>query len=153
MNLSTFFDYPETQTAKGQSKNRTDLAFLPHWSHAHWTRLFHHCQTLRCAAGDQLISRGAEDPTVYLVALGRFEIRSARGRVGVVEPGSIFGEQSFLDGQPHTLAVHALTDAEVVALRRQAFETFTAREPELARDLLFDLGRLLSLRLRALMVS
>jgi CRP-like cAMP-binding protein len=45
--------------------------------------------------------------------------------------------------------VRALTDGELRSLTPEAFEVLAAREPDLARRVLLDLGRILSLRLRA----
>jgi len=60
----------------------------------------------------------------------------------------VFGEQAFFDGLPRSASVRALSDGEVRSLTREAFAVLAAREPELARALLLDLGRILSLRLR-----
>jgi CRP-like cAMP-binding protein len=65
----------------------------------------------------------------------------------VIEQGSVFGEQSFFDGCPAT--VRALSDGELRSLTPEAFEVLAAREPDLARMILLDLGRILSLRLRS----
>jgi CRP/FNR family cyclic AMP-dependent transcriptional regulator len=60
----------------------------------------------------------------------------------------VVGEQSFLDHQPRSTSIRALTEGEVFRLSREKFLVFSAREPALARDLLLDLGRIVSLRLR-----
>jgi CRP-like cAMP-binding protein len=66
----------------------------------------------------------------------------------VVRAGSVIGEQAFVDGQPRSATVRSTTDSELLRLSRDAFETFAARDPALAMDLIFDLARILSLRLR-----
>ena len=46
------------------------------------------------------------------------------------------------------MTLRALTSGELLRLGWDAFEALAAREPWLARELLIDLGRLLSARLR-----
>jgi CRP-like cAMP-binding protein len=60
----------------------------------------------------------------------------------------VFGEQSFFDGLPRSANVWACTAGEVLVLPFEAYRTFSAAAPALARDLVFALGRILSLRLR-----
>ena len=62
--------------------------------------------------------------------------------------GSVIGEQSFFDGQPRSANVWAVTDGELLCLTGDQFRVLSDSEPVLARDLLFALGRVLSLRLR-----
>jgi CRP-like cAMP-binding protein len=64
------------------------------------------------------------------------------------EHGTVVGEQTFLDGRPRSATIRALTDGALVRLSRESFDVLSAREPELARAILLDLGRILSLRLR-----
>ncbi len=151
MNISSFFDYPSLDS----QIDPEELIFLPQWSHQNWTRLLAHTQTYLFSPGDTAIALGNDDRAVYMVAAGQFEVvapQSRRGRaprqIATLPVGSIAGEQTFLDSKPHTAQVRAVTDGELVRLSYDAFEIFAAREPELARDLLLDLGRILSLRLR-----
>ncbi len=69
-------------------------------------------------------------------------------RLSTIAPLSIFGEQAFLDGLPRSASVRATADAEVHLLTREAFDSFGVRHPALARQLLLELGRIVSLRLR-----
>jgi len=48
-------------------------------------------------------------------------------------------------------SVRARTDGEIRRLTLPAFEVLAAKEPALARVVLFDLARILSLRLRQMM--
>jgi len=69
-------------------------------------------------------------------------------RLTTVDAGSVIGEQAFLDGRPRSATIRAVTDCELLRLSFEAFEVLAAREPDLARSILFDLGRILSIRLR-----
>jgi CRP-like cAMP-binding protein len=100
------------------------------------------------------VRAGDAQPALYIVASGSLEVlgtdrRGRERRVAVIDQGSVFGEQSFFDRLPRSATVRALTDGELRSLTPEAFEVLAAREPDLARMVLLDLGRILSLRLRA----
>lgn len=61
--------------------------------------------------------------------------------------GSILGEQSFFDGHPRSANVWAVADSTLLLLPFNTSQ-FGESEPELARDFLFALARVLSIRLR-----
>ncbi|MEZ4707765.1 MAG: cyclic nucleotide-binding domain-containing protein [Caldilineaceae bacterium] len=152
MNTSVFFDYPTLETDNAAS----GLAFLAEWSHAQWSKFFDRCQTLRYGHGDVLMAQNAAESAFFLVSFGQFEVLApyTRGqrprRINLIATGSVIGEQTFLDGQPNATEVRAVGEAEALRFSREAFDVLAAREPEMARAILFDLGRLLSLRLRAM---
>ena len=169
MNTTTFFDYPEDAASGAVGKLATisadDFAFLGNWGNRNWTKLFSHTQTYRFNAKETAIAQGDTDRAFFIVASGQFELLLPAGEItsgglfsrkvepnyeqlDIIGTGSIVGEQSFLDGKSHDVMVRALTDGELVRLSYDAFEIFSAREPELSRELLFELGRILSLRLR-----
>lgn len=150
MSFSSLFAYPTEATPDPI----VDQPFLAHWTHSQWQKLFPFTQTYRYSAGDWVIRQGATDRALYLVAVGRLEVmnsveRNSNQRLTLIEAGYIVGEQSFLDGHRQPLDVRAVTEAETVRLSIEAFETFAAREPALARDLALATGRCVSLRLRA----
>lgn len=132
----------------------SDDLFLSRWKPPLWRRLLAHFETRRFIAGQMVIQAGATDRALYLITKGAFEVflpngrRRSPRRLAVVQAGSVIGEQAFLDGRPRSASVRAETDSEALCLSPEAFEVFASRNPELARDILFDLGRIVSLRLR-----
>jgi CRP-like cAMP-binding protein len=149
MNISSLFAYPTDPTPDVVA----DQPFLAHWNQSQWNKLFALTQTHRYGAGDWVIRQGEAERALYLVAFGRLEVLGAAAgngnqRIALVESGDIVGEQSFLDGLPQPLGVRAVTDAEAVRLSFEAFEVFAARESGLACDLALETGRIVSLRLR-----
>jgi CRP-like cAMP-binding protein len=100
------------------------------------------------------MNEGDRDDSLSIVQSGQVEVLSPPGRFGKVRrialmgSGAVMGEQSFLDGQPRSAAVQALTDVELCRLGHQKFTILAAKEPQLALRILMDLGRILSLRLR-----
>jgi CRP-like cAMP-binding protein len=149
MDFANFFNYPGNEAAgEGQ-----ELVFLPRLAPEGWTKLLARTGAQRFRAGEVVVRAGETQPALFIVASGTLEVLAESGRAGerriaVIEPGSVFGEQSFFDGLPRSATVRALSDGELRSLTREAFEVLAAREPDLARMALLDLGRILSLRLR-----
>ena len=140
--------------ASGKERANTDVVSLPGWSEEDWTKLLNHAVPQRFRASEMVIQRGALDRALYFVVAGSLEVGVYRvdgvsiapiARVGI---GSIVGEQSFFDGQARSTNVWAVSDGELLRLTFDAFNEFSQEEPALARDFLFALGRVLSLRLR-----
>jgi CRP-like cAMP-binding protein len=127
------------------------LVFLAAWNDHDWEKLLAHTEILHFRAGEMVIQAGESDRTLYIVAQGRLEVLLGDARVrriATIETGSVVGEQVFLDGQPRSASVRALTDGKILRLSLEAFEIFAAHEPHLGMAFLFDLARILSLRLR-----
>ena len=57
-------------------------------------------------------------------------------------------EEASLDGRPLGVLVRAVTDGEVVRLGVDELDALARLRPDLARAILFDLGRILAGRLR-----
>ncbi|MCL4869659.1 MAG: cyclic nucleotide-binding domain-containing protein [Anaerolineae bacterium] len=150
MSMRSFFDYP-TQSS---GDNGEDLLFLPHWDESRWSKLLSYTASLRFRQGDTLINIGDTDSAIYIISEGQVEVLvpykggTQLRRTQVRESGSVIGEQAFIDNKPRSATVRAITDGAMVRLNRNAFEVFAAREPDLAREVLFDLARLLSIKLR-----
>lgn len=150
MSFQSFFDYP----TQSDNDNAEDLIFLPHWDESRWGKLLSYTANLRFRQGDIIIKLGDMDSAIYILTEGQVEIlvphkgSTQLRRTQVREMGSVIGEQAFIDGKPRSATVRAVGDGSMVRLNRNAFEVFAAREPELAREVLFDLARLLSIKLR-----
>ena len=144
--VTSYFDYP---TLTGDAAH--ELVFLRDRSEDDWERLLAHTEAVRFSAGDVLIRAGERERSLYVLASGRLELllpgESGDIRLGTVEPRTVVGEMSFLDGRPRSATLQALTDGELHELRFDSFETLSARYPELGRAILLDLGRILAGRL------
>ena len=138
----------------GGDHDAEDNLLLPAWPRENWQKLFARTRPRKFKSSEVVIQRGVEDRSLDFVAAGTLEVGityvdgvsiSPLAKIGA---GSVIGEQSFFDGQPRSANVWAVTDGELLCLRFGEFEQFAEEEPLLARDLLFALGRILSLRLR-----
>lgn len=131
-----------------------DVLALPHWEDAHWERLLQFTAPRPFRATEVVIQRAAADRTLYLVAAGSLEVGVTHvdgvsmTSLARINAGSILGEQSFFDGQPRSANVWAVTDGTLLLLPFDAFSRFGEAEPALARDFLFAMARVLSIRLR-----
>ncbi len=131
-----------------------DALVLPHWNDGHWGALLQFTAPRPFRASEVVIQRAAADRTLYIVAAGSLEVgvthvdgvsMTSLARIGA---GSVLGEQSFFDGQPRSANVWAVTDGTLLLLPFEDFARFGENEPALARDFLFAMARVLSIRLR-----
>ncbi len=151
MSFDSYFDYPGTErpaAAPGAAP------FLGTCSADEWAVITAHTDTVRYDPGATVIAEGVLDRTLHIVVRGQLEVlatgRTRRSRrVALLEPGAVVGEHGFLDGEAANATVRATTEAEVLRLPLQRFEVLAAKDPHLGLYLLFDLGRVVSLRLRA----
>ncbi len=99
--------------------------------------------------GGNLFEEGASSDAIYFVlsgTLGAFR-RAPDGRVeflGHIRPGEPVGEMAMLAGEPHSNAVFAVRDTELVKLPRATFMKLVRSSPEV----LEKLSRTLLIRLR-----
>ena len=134
--------------------NTGDHLLLAQWGEPEWKKLLASTTLRPYKASEVVIQRGVADRSLYFVAAGALEVGvtyvdgvsiSPLAKIGA---GSVIGEQSFFDGEPRSANVWAVTEGELLCLTRERFEQLARAEPGLTRDLLFALGRILSLRLR-----
>jgi CRP-like cAMP-binding protein len=150
MDLSSFFDYPESP----EGERPEELVFLPNRSDEDWAIIRAHTEMRGFTVGEVVIREGEADRALYLVVEGALEVLIPHGRSGrphriaTVEAGSIMGEQAFLDAKPRSATVRAVNDGKALRLSFEAFEVLAARDPQLGLAILLDLGRIVSLRLR-----
>jgi CRP/FNR family cyclic AMP-dependent transcriptional regulator len=66
--------------------------------------------TIKCAAGEQLISEGQPVPGLYFLESGEVEVLKDGVLIAeVFEPGAVFGDMAYLLGTAPTATVKALT--------------------------------------------
>jgi CRP-like cAMP-binding protein len=151
LDLSTFFDYPTVTVSEAAD----EVLFLPDRSERDWEKLLAHTDSRPFRPGDTVIQAGVVDRSLYIVTEGTLAMFLPQKGGGekefkTIEAPSVIGELCFVDGGPRSSTLKAVTDGELRRLSYESFEVLAAREPELARAILFDLGRIISLRLRTL---
>jgi len=147
--MPSLFDYPGGE----HQPTATQEYLLREGSDQDWATLNRYTHSRRFHAGEVVISQGDSDRALYIVTDGVLEAvlpgRKGFRRLSTFEAGSVIGELSFFDGGPRSALVRALTDAELAMLTVDSFNALGSAHPALARTLLFDLGRILAGRLRA----
>lgn len=97
-------------------------------------------------AGETLISAGAVEDWLFIVADGELEVVRGEHRA-TVPAGGVVGELAVLDPRPRTADVRARTSALVFRLRKPAFDEVMAARPEIAQGVVRELVRRLRERL------
>jgi CRP/FNR family cyclic AMP-dependent transcriptional regulator len=145
----SFFDYPgEPPAARDTARLLSDA------TDQEWAVVLKHTRYRRFAPGDAVVEAGASEQSLFLVLEGELEVlvphgRRGHRRIASVGAGSVIGELSFFDGGARSALVRAVTQALLAELTPADFELLAVASPSLARRLLFDLGRILAQRLRA----
>jgi hypothetical protein len=68
--------------------------------------------------------------------------------IGNAGEGTIFGEMSFVDGQPRSATITATSDLTIVSVSRQAFAGLCTSDPSVALKIMSRLAHVISMRLR-----
>jgi CRP/FNR family cyclic AMP-dependent transcriptional regulator len=107
----------------------------------------------RLGAGEELWHEGEPGGRLGFLLAGRLQLKKDtefKGKqvvVGVLAPGAVVGELSFLEGNPSPLTVAALEDCQLVLLPRQDFARLEKNHPDLALSLLKSVLQAASRRL------
>jgi len=148
--LSAFENAPPGSSTSA----RTSLSFMQSRSAHDWSLVLAHTHSIVFEEGEVILVFGQTDRTLYIVLSGQLEVwvpgAGSEQKVAVIEAGSVFGEQAFLDGQPRSATIRAVISGELRALHWDAFLTLSEEAPALAQGILMDIGCTLSERLRAM---
>lgn len=142
------YAHPEANVLGG------DFAILKNLSEAEWADVLRFAERQFVSRGVRILTAGEEDRSLYIVVKGTVDVvvDAPMGPkvLATIGEGSVFGEMAFFDGKPRSAHVDARDDVEILGLALDRFEQLAAWRPRLAQQLLLDLGRVLSLRLRRL---
>lgn len=144
-----FFNYPD---ADGNDTIE-QFSVLTELSDEDWQTLSKFSQNIHFTNGEKLINFGDVDDGIFILVNGNVQVlsktRFGKSRiVAEIHQGSIFGELSFFDQQPRSAAIRAASEGDALHLTRKGFDQLAAWNPNLARLLLLDLGRVLAYRFR-----
>lgn len=83
---------------------------------------------------------------LFLIASGEVKVylSGADGRetiLSLLNKGDFFGEMSLIDGEPRSASVKAVTDADLLIIRREHFLKQVEKNPELAMGLLVEMSK------------
>lgn len=108
-------------------------------------RLYSLCSPERIARGEYVFLECDQPRNLYVVVKGEVKLlkQTEDGRETIVEmayPGEIFGEEAIFDGQPYPMTAQALSDVELLSISRTDFFTFLRDNPDLALEIITELG-------------
>ena len=143
------FDYPVGGDAAGIPPAFT---FLETAESDALKKLLPYVETIHFDTGQTVIETGSEDNAFYILLSGEVEVvvrrRGKDAALATIPQGSVFGEIAFFDGKPRSAIIRARKPGAAIRVTRESFDLFSAWEPVLSRLILFDLGKVLALRLR-----
>lgn len=143
------FNYEQPDGALPQGDESVILRGL---SNAEWDTFVSFAEPLRFAPGERIVLAGDTGRAIYIIRAGHVRgelaVGKKRAATAPMGPGTVFGELAFFDGKPRSATLWADDAVDLLSLPFAAFERLAAWHPRIARELLLDLGRVLSQRLR-----
>lgn len=127
-----------------------EVLFLPEASGNDWAAIFRHGESFIFHPEDPIVYAGDPDRALYLLVDGRVRVTTGGAPLKEIEAPSVLGEIAFLDGGPRSAGLVGVTEGELMRFDMAAFEALSAQDPDLARRMALDLGRIAAMRLRLL---
>jgi tRNA-dependent cyclodipeptide synthase len=133
-----------------------DSEFLSELDDSSWAKLLKASKLKKFQPREVILKAGDSERHLLILTDGRAEVSLQRPdgsiqQLAVLEAGTVFGEQSFLDGFPRSATVTAMNECTLRSLSRKDFQNLLTQEPIIACAVLEDLGRVLSIRTRQLL--
>ena len=112
-----------------------------------------HLQLVAFPAGTTVIQEGRRATSLAFIEEGVVTIQkeepsTAERHIIDLTRNAVIGEIAFFDNEPRSATLIAKTDVTLLMLTREQFDALAQSHPALAIKLLFQIGRVLSRRLR-----
>jgi SulP family sulfate permease len=145
----SFFHPPEIS----DEPRRDEWVFLAQGTPDDWEKLVAYTEPVSFSKCDVVLRTGDRDRSLYFVTDGRLDLlieqpNGAERLVRTISAPAVVGEMGFVEDRPRSMTVKGMTDGAMLRLDFEAFERLSRDEPQIAHNLLFELSRVLSLRLR-----
>jgi CRP-like cAMP-binding protein len=145
----SFFQPPDY----GAEPRRDEWVFLAQGTPEDWETLVSYTEHLRFKKDETVIRAGELDRSLYFVTDGRLDLmlpqpNGAERLVRTISAPAVIGEMGFVEHRMRSMTIKGMTDGELLQLNFEAFERLAEEHPKIAQNLLFELARVLSLRLR-----
>lgn len=129
------------------------ISFFSNFSAHELSQLAAHMQLYAVEQGEAVFVEDRYAGYLCVVLRGRLEIVKDSGkghtqRLADVLAGTILGEMSFVDGEPHSATVIAVESTVLAALTRGSFDVIAAEQPALGLKLYGAIASTISRRLR-----
>ncbi len=91
-------------------------------------------KTIKLAPNEILIREGEKSTAMYLVQTGQLVVTKKRGNdeitLGHIYSKELVGEISFLDKEPRSATVQAVTECELIEIPQDTFEKIFSTQPK-----------------------
>ncbi len=116
--------------------------------------IFSIAQIQQFAESEILVSNQEATSDLYFILQGQLKIEipvpNGETKDFLLTPGTVVGEQSFLDNEPRSATVIAETSCLIASFNESSFRELTRTHPDIALRIIRQLSRILSQRLRRL---
>lgn len=127
---------------------RNEVKLFEKLNDADIQELFKSVETITVPQDEILFHTGDAGEAMYIVKSGDMEIfvKDTTGQkivLTIAGPGSSFGELAMLDNKPRSASAQALTDAELLVLKRENLAYFFTKKPETALSMMASMSEML----------
>lgn len=88
---------------------------------------------LEVKTGEYLMRDGEESAQMYYLQSGSLAVYKVKGsaeqQIGTIYSGELVGEMSFLDNQPRSASVKAISDCKLMVIPHEKFERYFQDQP------------------------
>lgn len=103
------------------------------------------CEQIRYDAGQVLFEQGDEADALFIIGDGQLEVvgQSPMGEkvvLAVLEPGTVVGEMSLIEGGPRSATVEAVTDCLIYRLDHDTFDQMRRQHKAVAYEIILALA-------------
>jgi len=99
------------------------------------------CRIKQIKSGQPIVNRDAHNTDLFILMEGTAEAKITEDFRMEIETGMIFGELSFIDGEPRSALVKATSDCSVASLSLEDFSSLSRKEPALALTIMTNLAK------------
>ncbi len=139
---------PQAEAARARAEVMESLFLFRDLPFHHRLRVARICDARSIGPQEVLANQGEAGDAMYVIVDGAVTVEHNGIAIATLSAGEHFGEISLLDAQTRSATVTSQHAGSVIVIRREAFEEFCQREPELGSRLLFQLATTLAGRLR-----
>jgi len=130
-----------------------NAAIFNHFESTELKQLIGYMHAYSAQAGTKIFQEGSSGLYMGILIEGSIEIRKQNDdgderAIACITPGKTFGEMSLIDGLQHSASGIAKTPIKLTLLSKENLRLFIERHPAAGAKMLWEVARLLSLRLR-----
>jgi hypothetical protein len=146
--LTEFDDYWSDIRSTLHELDAQRISAFDHFTDDEAHRCIARSNIIECEKGDRVLKRGGTARNIFVVLDGTLEVRDDDRIVNVLNAGDAFGEMAFLLERPRAFDVDAAADGtRILSLSEGALRTMIAEDATVAAKLLFNLSKMLCVRL------